>query len=91
MVGTQHVDEVVNSQLRDKFAEKMASLSKGEMKTFEEMFFFACPKFMSPIPPDYDSLPENCNKVRHPHTPTHAHTHTYSAPRSTSVKYSRLK
>ena len=60
---TQHVDEVVNSQLREKFQEKMASLQKGELKTFEEMFFFACPKFMSPIPPDYESLPENYNKV----------------------------
>ncbi|XP_064406136.1 eukaryotic translation initiation factor 3 subunit L-like [Halichondria panicea] len=62
-LNPQHVDEVVNSQLRgDKFAEKIMSLSKGELKTFEEMFFFACPKFMSPIPPDYESLPENYNK-----------------------------
>ena len=59
----QHVDEVVNSQLRERFQEKVSQLQKGELKTFEDMFSFACPKFMSPIPPDYDSLPENYNKV----------------------------
>lgn len=60
----QHVDEVVNSQLRDRFQDKMAKLQKGisERKQFEEQFMFACPKFISPIPPDYSSLPDNYNK-----------------------------
>ena len=39
------------------------SLSVSDLKTFEDMFTFACPKFMSPVPPDYDILPENYNKV----------------------------
>ena len=59
----QHVDEVVNSQLRERYQDKVSQLQKGELKAFEDMFFFACPKFMSPIPPDYDSLPENYTKV----------------------------
>ena len=59
----QHVDEAVNSQLKERFQEKMTRLQKGEKKVFEDMFAYACPKFISPIPPDYDSLPENYNKV----------------------------
>ena len=60
---SQHVDEAVNSQLKERFQEKMTRLQKGEKKMFEDMFAYACPKFISPIPPDYDSLPENYNKV----------------------------
>lgn len=66
-LSPQHVDEVVNSQLKqERYTDKMAKLQKGDLKVFEEMFSFACPKFMSPVPPDYDSLPENYNKE-----PTH--------------------
>jgi translation initiation factor 3 subunit L len=62
-LSPQHVDEVVNSQLKhERYMDKMTKMQKGDLKTFEEMFTFACPKFMSPIPPDYDSLPENYNK-----------------------------
>jgi translation initiation factor 3 subunit L len=62
-LSPQHVDEVVNSQLKqERYTDKMAKLQKGDLKTFEEMFMFACPKFMAPVPPDYDSLPENYNK-----------------------------
>ena len=60
---SQHVDEAVNSQLKERFQDKMTRLQKGEKKMFEDMFAYACPKFISPIPPDYDSLPENYNKV----------------------------
>jgi translation initiation factor 3 subunit L len=60
----QHVDEAVNSQLKDRYQDKMTRLQKGEKKVYEDMFAYACPKFISPIPPDYDSLPENYNKVR---------------------------
>ena len=28
-----------------------------EMSVFEELFNFACPKFISPAPPNYDDLP----------------------------------
>ena len=59
----QHVDEAVNSQLKERYQDKISKLQKGEKKVFEDMFAYACPKFISPIPPDYDSLPENYNKV----------------------------
>ena len=60
---SQHVDEAVNSQLKDRFHERIARLQKGEKKAFEELYMNACPKFISPIPPDYEALPENYNKV----------------------------
>ena len=58
------MDEVVNSQLKEpRFQEKLGRLQKGDLKAYEETFLYACPKFLSPIPPDYESLPENYNKV----------------------------
>lgn len=76
----QHVDEVVNSQLKERFGERMAKLQKGcvavkrsvkiithvhcsDLKTFEDLFLFSCPKFISPVAPDYESLPDNYDKV----------------------------
>ena len=53
----------MNSQLKERFQDKMTRLQKGKKKVFEGMFAYAYPKFISPIPPDYDSLPENYNKV----------------------------
>ena len=32
-----------------------------DMSAYEELFSFACPKFISPSPPDYDNLPANYN------------------------------
>lgn len=58
----QHVDEVVNSQLKDRCSDKMARLQRGDLKAYEEMFMYSCPKFISSIPPDYESLPENYSK-----------------------------
>ena len=35
----------------------MAKMAKGEHAEFEEAFRFACPKFLSPVSPNYDNLP----------------------------------
>ena len=60
------MDEVVNSQLRElRFQDKLTRLQSRDVKAYEEMFLYACPKFLSPIPPDYESLPENYNKASH--------------------------
>ena len=47
----QHVDEAVNSQLKERFQDKMTRLQKGEKKVFEDMFAYVCPKFISPYLP----------------------------------------
>jgi len=55
----QRIDESVNQQLREKFADKMLKMQKGDTAVFEECFSFSCPKFISPIPPNYDAPPAN--------------------------------
>ena len=32
----------------------MPKMAKGDMAEFEEAFRFACPKFLSPVAPNYD-------------------------------------
>jgi len=56
------IDESVHSQLKEKFGEKMAKMAKGEHAEFEEAFRFACPKFLSPVPPNYDLPGGNSGK-----------------------------
>lgn len=56
------IDESVHSQLKEKYGDKMIRLQKAELPEFENSFAFACPKFLSPVPPNYDSLPQNFHK-----------------------------
>ncbi|CAG2247925.1 EIF3L [Mytilus edulis] len=49
------IDESVHSQLREKFADKMLRMQKGDIEEFTSNFSFACPKFLSPVPPNYDT------------------------------------
>jgi translation initiation factor 3 subunit L len=55
----QRIDESINQQLREKNGDKMLKMQKGDIAVFEESFSFACPKFISPIPPNYDNPPSN--------------------------------
>ncbi|KAH9491887.1 Eukaryotic translation initiation factor 3 subunit L [Bulinus truncatus] len=48
------IDESVHSHLREKYQDKMNRMQKGEKQEFEASFSFACPKFLSPVPPNYD-------------------------------------
>lgn len=34
-----------------------------DVQTFEEAFSYACPKFISPVPPNFDAPPANFNRV----------------------------
>ena len=38
--------------------------SNRNLQTFEESFSYACPKFISPVPPNFDAPPANFNRVR---------------------------
>ncbi|KAF6019700.1 EIF3L [Bugula neritina] len=55
------IDESVHSQLQDKYQEKKLKMQKGDMSEFINSFSFACPKFLSPVPPNYDN-PVNYHK-----------------------------
>jgi|EP00927_Polykrikos_kofoidii_P002128 translation initiation factor 3 subunit L len=51
------LDDFLEKALKsDRHAEKMAKLHAGEESDFEDLFAYACPKFISPAPPDYDNL-----------------------------------
>lgn len=44
----QRIDESVHAVLRDKCSEKIFRMQKGDESCFEELFSFACPKYISP-------------------------------------------
>merc|ERR1719422_533026 len=53
----QRIDESLHTTLREKnYAEKMNKMSRGELPEFEASFTFSCPKFLSPVPPNYDDV-----------------------------------
>eukprot|EP00245_Coleochaete_scutata_P009099 TRINITY_DN292_c0_g2_i1.p1 TRINITY_DN292_c0_g2~~TRINITY_DN292_c0_g2_i1.p1 ORF type:complete len:533 (-),score=111.36 TRINITY_DN292_c0_g2_i1:296-1894(-) len=56
------VEENVNNQLREKMGEKMQRLQRWDEATFDELFSYACPKFITPAPPDFDLAPVNYNQ-----------------------------
>lgn len=52
----QRIDESLHSMLKEKnYADKMNKMQQGELGEFEACFNFACPKFLSPVAPSYDS------------------------------------
>nr|CAG4643953.1 EOG090X0665 [Lepidurus arcticus] len=54
----QRIDESIQTVLREKpHAERIVRMQRGEMTEFENAFAFSCPKFLSPVPPSYDSAP----------------------------------
>ncbi|RKO91609.1 translation initiation factor 3 complex subunit L, partial [Blyttiomyces helicus] len=55
-LSPQRVDDNVNKVLVEKYLDQLNKMQKGEegLATFDELFHFACPKFISPVPPNYD-------------------------------------
>jgi len=53
----QRIDENVHSVLRDKYSDKMLRMQRGDDAVFEELFSYACPKFINAASPNYDLDP----------------------------------
>ena len=54
------LDDGVKNALQDKYNEKMVKMSLGEEGLFDELFSYACPKFIAAQPPNYrDPLANN--------------------------------
>ncbi|KAJ3412971.1 Eukaryotic translation initiation factor 3 subunit L [Chytridiales sp. JEL 0842] len=56
-LSPQRVDENVHTLMKEKYGDQLMKMQKeGEeaLGTFEELFLFACPKFISPVPPSFD-------------------------------------
>ena len=55
------LEEQVAAKLHEKYGEKVRRMALGEESSFEDVFSYACPKFIlaSPPPMDEDALPTN--------------------------------
>ncbi|CAG8514598.1 20056_t:CDS:10, partial [Racocetra persica] len=52
------LDENIHAHLREKYGEQLSKMQRGEegLQTFEDLFLYACPKFISPIGPNFEDL-----------------------------------
>merc|ERR1712072_1523886 len=55
-LSPQRVDDSTLQNMGDKHYEKQQKLQKGDQTTFEELFNYTCPKFISPTPPDWNAI-----------------------------------
>ncbi|XP_071813635.1 eukaryotic translation initiation factor 3 subunit L-like isoform X1 [Apostichopus japonicus] len=47
------IDEALQALLMEKYGEKIQRMEKGEPQAFDDAFSYACPRFLSPVPPNY--------------------------------------
>lgn len=40
--------------LREKYNDKMSKMASGDLGLYDELFAYACPKFITPCPPSFD-------------------------------------
>ena len=62
------LDDTIHTALREKYGDQFTRLQKGGpegLPLFEELFRSACPKFISPTPPDFDTPSLNPDPVDH--------------------------
>jgi len=50
------IDDSINSHLKEKYAEKLIKLQRGDRDELTSMFHYACPKFLSPVPPNFEGV-----------------------------------
>lgn len=50
------IDDSINSYLKEKYAERLLKLQRGDREELQSMFHYACPKFLSPVPPNFDGV-----------------------------------
>ncbi|RMZ81073.1 hypothetical protein DV738_g2359, partial [Chaetothyriales sp. CBS 135597] len=62
------LDDTIHTVIRDKLGDKFAKLQRGgpdSLPVYKELFQSACPKFISPTPPDFDNPSLNIDPVEH--------------------------
>lgn len=50
------IDDSINSYLKEKYAERLLKLQRGDRDELVNMFHYACPKFLSPVPPNFEGV-----------------------------------
>ncbi|KAF7792787.1 hypothetical protein EIP86_003886 [Pleurotus ostreatoroseus] len=55
-LSPSRVDDNISSTVKERYGEQFAKMSRGEegIPAFEELFLYACPKFISANPPPYE-------------------------------------
>ncbi|KAF4624214.1 hypothetical protein G7Y89_g13959 [Cudoniella acicularis] len=62
------LDDTIHTALREKYGDQLLKLQRGgpeSLPIFEELFRSACPKFISPTPPDFDNPELNVDPLEH--------------------------
>ncbi|KAK0711383.1 RNA polymerase I-associated factor PAF67 [Lasiosphaeris hirsuta] len=62
------LDDTIHTALREKYGDQLLKLQKGgpdSLPIFEELFKTACPKFISPVPPNFDDPESNVDPIEH--------------------------
>lgn len=62
------LDDTIHTALREKYGDQLTRLQRGgpdALPLFEDLFRSACPKFISPTPPDFDHPDLNVDPVEH--------------------------
>lgn len=62
------LDDTIHTALREKYGDKFAKLQRGgpeSLPIYKELFQSACPKFITPNPPDFDNPATNIDPVDH--------------------------
>lgn len=62
------LDDTIHTAIREKYGEQYNRMQRGgpeSLPIFEELFRSACPKFISPTPPDFDNPSLNMDPVEH--------------------------
>ncbi|KAK0736876.1 RNA polymerase I-associated factor PAF67-domain-containing protein [Apiosordaria backusii] len=62
------LDDTIHTALREKYGEQLLKLQRGgpeSLPVFEELFRTACPKFISPVPPNFDAPESNIDPIEH--------------------------
>nr|OQO30977.1 Eukaryotic translation initiation factor 3 subunit L [Rachicladosporium sp. CCFEE 5018] len=62
------LDDTIHTALREKYGEQLTRMQRGgpeALPIFEELFRAACPRFISPTPPDFDNPSANIDPVEH--------------------------
>ena len=62
------LDDTIHTVLRERYGDKFNKLQRGgpdSLPVYRELFQTACPKFISPTPPDFDNPTLNIDPVEH--------------------------
>jgi len=57
-LSPQKIEDSVSATIREKQGEKLDQVQQGEKveEIFSEWFQFSCPKFISPVPPNFEGV-----------------------------------